>query len=332
MATIYEVAALAGVSTATVSRFFNGANVSPDTARRVQDAADNLRFVPNRTARRLRSQTSELIALLIPDIENPFFTALARGVEDRAQREGYSVVLCNTDDDPEKETRYLDIANSEDMAGVILAPSSADGEIRHLTDRRRPVVAVDRRTGLDIDAVMIDNRTLGAELTNALFDRGYRRVACIAGPIEMEWTEDRALGWRDVVLSRGANSDVADTLVHSDYRVRGGYTAMSELLTRSDPPDAVVTTNNSMGVGALQALAERGPESSRIGLAVIGELPYPPAHPGVLVQVRLPARHLGTTAAAMLLDRIGGDDQPPRTIVLRGQPILPTSQYPPPEM
>jgi LacI family transcriptional regulator len=321
MATIYEVAALAGVSTATVSRFFNGANVSPDTARRVQDAADRLRFVPNRTARRLRSQTSELIALLIPDIENPFFTALARGVEDRAQRAGYSIVLCNTDDDPEKETRYLDIAISEDMAGVILAPSSFDGEIRHLTDRGRPVVAVDRRTGLDIDAVMVDNRTIGADVTERLFDQGFRRVACIAGPLEMEWTEHRALGWRDVVAQRGDPADIPALLAHADYRAHGGYAAMTALLSSPQPPDAVITTNNLMGLGALQALAEAGPRGADIGIAVVGELPYPPAHPGPLTQVRLPARHLGTTAAAMLLDRIAGDDQPARTVVLRGEVV-----------
>src|SRR5215207_5087642 len=112
MATIYEVAALAGVSPATVSRVLNGMPASPEKARLVRDAAEKLRFTPSRTAQRLRNQTSELIALLIPDVENPFFTALARGVEDRAQASGYSVVLCNTDDDPEKETRYLDIANS----------------------------------------------------------------------------------------------------------------------------------------------------------------------------------------------------------------------------
>lgn len=318
MATIYQVAALAGVSTATVSRFFNGANVAPDTARRVQDAADQLRFVPNRTARRLRSQTSELIALLIPDIENPFFTALARGVEDRAQLAGYSVVLCNTDDDPAKETRYLDIAISEDMAGVILAPSSFDGEISHLTDRGRPVVAVDRRTGLDIDAVLVDNRAIGAAVTERLFNQGFQRIACIAGPPEMAWTEHRALGWRDVVADRGDPADISRLLAHADYRVAGGHAAMTALLADGEPPDAVVTTNNLMGLGALQALAEAGSGADRMGLAIVGEVPYPPAHTGLLTQVRLPARHLGTTAAAMLLERIAGDDQPARTVVLRG--------------
>ena len=130
--------------------------------------------------------------------------------------------------DPAKETRYLDIANSEDMAGVILAPSSVDGEISHLTDSGRPVVAVDRRTGLDIDAVMIDNRRLGAEVTARLQARGYHRIACIAGPSDLEATEGRALGWRDVV----GPGDAARLLVHADYRVAGGALAMTELLAR----------------------------------------------------------------------------------------------------
>src|SRR4029079_19126702 len=102
---------------------------------------------------RLRRQTSELIALLIPDIEHPFFTALARGVEDRAQEPVFSVLLCNTDDDPAKETRYLDIANSEHMAGVILAPAAVDGDISHAIAHRRPVVAVDRQTGFQLHSV-----------------------------------------------------------------------------------------------------------------------------------------------------------------------------------
>src|SRR6478735_6672663 len=113
MPTIYEVAALAGVSPATVSRVFNGLNVSPEKSRLVREAAAELSFTPSRAARTLRRQHSEVIALLIPDIENPFFTSLARGVEDVAQEAGYSVVLCNTDEDPEKETKYLDIAISD---------------------------------------------------------------------------------------------------------------------------------------------------------------------------------------------------------------------------
>jgi LacI family transcriptional regulator len=319
MATIYEVAALAGVSPATVSRVFNGLPVSTEKVKSVRAAAEELRFTPNKTARRLRNQSSELIALLIPDVENPFFTALARGVEDRAQAAGYSIVLCNTDDDPEKETKYLDIANSENMAGVILAPASEDGDIRHLTDRGRPVVAVDRNTGLNIDSVLVDNRTAGVSAATALFEAGYERIACIAGPLGAEWTEERSLGWHHVVSRRGSADRPEGYLRHANYRVDGGRAAMEQLLAMDAPPDAVVTTNNLMGVGALQALSAAGITPPAFGVAIIGDLPFNTLSPHAITEVRLPARHLGTTAAGMLLDRIAGDDQPARTVVLRAE-------------
>jgi LacI family transcriptional regulator len=319
MATIYEVAALAGVSPATVSRVFNGLAVSPEKVRLVREAAETLRFTPNRTARRLRNQSSELIALLIPDIENPFFTALARGVEDRASESGYSVVLCNTDDDPAKETKYLDIAVSEGMAGVILAPASADGDLAHVVSQGRPMVAVDRMTGFNIDAVMVDNRAAGISATNALFDAGYTHVACIAGPLGIEGTEERSLGWRHVVSKRSGIQGIDDYLRHANYRVDGGRAAMTALLALDSPPDAVVTTNNLMGVGALQVLSEAGITPPDFGVAIVGDLPFATLSPNAITQVHLPARHLGTTAASMLMERIAGDTQPARTVVLRAR-------------
>jgi LacI family transcriptional regulator len=319
MATIYEVAKRAGVSPATVSRVLNGATVSVDKAQRVRRAADELNYVPNRTARRLRKQTSELIALLIPDIENPFFTALARGVEDRAQAAGFSVVLCNTDDDPGKETHYLDIANAEEMAGVILAPASKDGDISHAMERGRPVVAVDRHTGLNIDAVMIDNRGAGIMAVDRLLDAGFRRVACIAGPLGAYWTEERSLGWRDAMVARTGLGDPSPLIRHADFRVDGGRAAMLDLLASAEPPDAVMTTNNLMGVGAIQALALTGRTPPAFGVAVVGDLPFSTYPREAIVEVHLPARHLGTTAATMLLDRIRGDVQPARTVVFRAE-------------
>ncbi|WP_433204761.1 LacI family DNA-binding transcriptional regulator [Dactylosporangium sp. CS-047395] len=318
MATIYEVAALAGVSPATVSRVFNGNTVSPEKQRAVRDAAAKLAFTPNKTARRLRKQSSEVVALLIPDIENPFFTALARGVEDRAQESGFSVVLCNTDDDPGKELRYLEIAASEQMAGVILAPASDEADLGAIASLGRPVVAVDRTTPYPVDAVKVDNRAAGIAATTALFDAGFRRIACIAGPVGIEATEDRFLGWRQVMTARRA-AVPEPFLQHANFRADGGHAAMRRLLDLPEPPDAVLTTNNLMGVGALQAIVEHGVDPARFGLAVVGELPFMFLTPPAVVQVRLPARHLGTTAATMLLERIGGDAQPPRTIVLRAE-------------
>jgi LacI family transcriptional regulator len=316
--TIYDVAARAGVSAATVSRVFNGHPVSKEKVRRVKAAAKALAFTPSRTARTLRKNSSEVIALIIPDIENPFFTSLARGVEDRAQEAGFSVVLCNTDDDPSKETNYLDIANSENMAGIILAPSPEQGDLERAIAAGRPVVAVDRTTGFDVDAVMIDNRGAGAAATRALFDQGYHRVACIAGPRELEGHEQRQVAWQEVVTVRTGSAPAGELLKHANYRVDGGHSAMLALLDLAEPPDAVVTTNNLMGVGALQALHERQLPPPGFGVSVIGELPFPTISPDLVTQVQLPARHLGITAATMLLDRIGGDTQPARTVVLRG--------------
>jgi LacI family transcriptional regulator len=323
MATIYEVAKLAGVSPAAVSRVMNGGAASAKMREKVRAAAKKLAFKPNRTARSLRKQSSEVIALVIPDIENPFFTSLARGVEDRAQKSGLSVVLCNTDDDPGKETHYLEIALAENMAGVILAPSPQHGDLRPLIERGCPVVAVDRRTEFNIDAVLIDNRAAGIVATTALFNAGHKRIACIAGPPLPEAPDERAAGWREIVRQRGGPNYPKSYLRQANYRVDGGRSAMTALLALSEPPDAVVATNNLMGVGALQILTEAGLAPPRIGMAVIGDLPFPTFPVAAITQVLLPARQLGVAAADLLIDRINGDDRPARTIMLRND-VAPT--------
>src|SRR5690606_21236406 len=151
MATIYDVAKLAGVSPATVSRVFNGTSVSTAKVTAVRRAAEQLNFTPNRAARSLRRQSSEVIALIIPDIENPYFTEMARGVEDVASEAGYSVVLCNSDSQIEKESTYLRIAIAENMSGVILAAASDRTDLAEILATGRPVVAVDRSTEHGID-------------------------------------------------------------------------------------------------------------------------------------------------------------------------------------
>jgi LacI family transcriptional regulator len=324
MTTIYEVAAKAGVSPATVSRVFNGLNVSPEKSQLVRAAAEELAFTPNRTARTLRRQSSELIALVIPDIENPFFTSMARGVEDVAQAAGYSVVLCNTDEDHAKEARYLDIAISENMAGVVLAPSGDSSDLSRLIARHRPVVAVDRGPhGFEIDAVTVDNWAGGGAATRALIDQGYTRIACITGPAEVETAVSRSDGWRQAVLAGGMMPDPERYLRHADYRVDGGRGAMTDLLSMDEPPDAVFVANNLMSVGALQVLVQRGQVPPAFGVASFGDLPFAALAPDGITVVHLPARHLGVTAANLLLERINGDDQPSRTIVLRNHVTAP---------
>jgi LacI family transcriptional regulator len=315
LATIYDVAHRAGVSPATVSRVFNGVRVTEKNARLVRRAAAELEFTPSRPARALRRRTCEIIALIIPDIENPFFTSLARGAEDVAQAAGYSVVLCNSDEDRDKEAGYLEIADSEQMSGVILAPAAETSTADQLIARGRHLVAVDRGiAGLDVDAVMIDGRGGGRLASEALLSRGFQRIACLTGPRAVESATSRAEGWADAV---GRTRRTSRYLRHTDYRVEGGRQAMRELLDLADPPDAVFAANNLIGVGALQVLLEHGLAPPDYGVAVFGDLPFALLPPAGIVSVRSPSRHLGETAARLLLERIAGDTQPARTIMLR---------------
>jgi len=328
MTTIYEVAVRAGVSPATVSRVLNGgATVSPSKAEAVRAAAQDLSFKPNRTARSLRLQTSEVIALVIPDIENPFFTSLARGIEDSLRAAGFSLVLCNTDDDPAREAKYFEIAVSENMAGVIVAPASDHTDLKPLLDRGRPIVAVDRRTDYAVDGAILDNVAAGEAATAALFAAGYRRVACITGQRSIPTAEERGRGWRQVAAD-WTSPDTERYLIHANYRVDGGRAGMNALLAMDEPPDAVVVMNNLMGVGALQVLSESGLTPPAFGVAVVGDLPFTTIAPSAVTVVHLPARQLGVSAATMLLERLAGDLQPPRTIVLRNALSPATSPAP----
>ncbi|WP_353808108.1 LacI family DNA-binding transcriptional regulator [Agromyces sp. SYSU T00194] len=322
MATIYDVARRAGVSPATVSRVFNGVPVSEAKTAAVRRAAQELRFVPNRTARTLRTQSAQAIALVIPDIENPYFTEMARGIEDAASDAGYSVVLCNSDGDPVKEAAYLDIAASAHMAGLIIAAAGPGTDVSSFIAAGRPVIAVDRRGGLDVDSVVMANRDAGAQATAHLWEAGYRRIACITGPEDIETARERALGWADALEQRGAAADPA-LLRYSTFGVDGGRDALDGIRAAGEPePDAYIAGNNLLGVGVLQRLAERDLTPPRVGVAVIGSLPYATLPRETATVVRLPAREMGTTAARMLLERLAGDVEAARTITLRGE-LLP---------
>lgn len=318
MSTIYDVAELAGVSPATVSRVFNGTSVSDEKVAAVRAAAKQLKFTPNRTARTLRRQSSEVIGLIIPDIENPYFTEMARGVEDVASEAGYSVVLCNSDAQLDKEATYLQIAIAEHMSGVIIATASEESDLEPVIGTGRPVVAVDRATAYDLDGVVMANRAAGASATQDLIRAGYRRIAYIGGPSHIDTAAERAAGWREAVTADGRDAD-AELLRFSTFRVDGGRAEMEALLALPEPPDAVVAGNNLIGVGAIQVLTEHGLTPPSVGVAVIGSLPFTTLSPSAVTVVRLPARHMGVTAAKMLLERIRGDDQPARTVVLRNE-------------
>ncbi|MBL1286113.1 LacI family DNA-binding transcriptional regulator [Streptomyces sp. NPDC057067] len=328
MATIHDVARAAGVSPATVSRVFNGGNVTPARVLSVRQAAAELGFAPNRVARSLRKQQSSVIALIIPDIENPFFTSLARGVEDAAQRTSLSVVLCNSDQDTEKERRYLEVALGEQMAGVIVAAASQDRtDLGPLIARGVPVVAVDRRPhDADVDAVMVDNHHGGEVATRHLVKAGYRRIACITGPEGASTSEERLGGYRAALgaAARGGTPgappapELAQAWVrYADFRVEGGRLAMRELLALPEPPDAVFVANNLMTIGVLEALREARQEPPSTGVLSFGDVPWASLVRPSLTTVELPSYELGRTAAELLLQRMSGSSAALQTVVLR---------------
>lgn len=319
--TIHDVARAAGVSPATVSRVFNGGRVTPERAQSVQQAAAELGFAPNRLARSLRKQRSSVIALIIPDIENPFFTSLARGVEDAAQRTSLSVVLCNSDEDTDKERRYLEVALGEQMAGVIVAAASQDDtDLGPLIARGVPVVAVDRRPHeAEVDAVRADDQHGGEVATRHLLRAGYRRIACITGPEGASTSEERLAGYRAALHAARSEGIVADDAYvrHADFRVEGGRAAMREMLALPEPPDAVFVTNNLMTIGALDALAEVGRTPPGVGVLSFGDVPWASLVRPSLTAVELPSYELGRAAADLLLQRMEGSAAPLQTVVLR---------------
>ena len=318
--TIADVARAAGVSTATVSRVLNGnTEVNRELADRVHKAVSELSYRPSRIARSLRTQRTAVWAVIISDIRNPFFTEMVRGVEDIAYANGYSLVLCNAEEDTAKEAEYLRLALAERMVGVIVAPaSSTRTDLTPLLERGVSVVTVDRKLPGNrlVDRVLIDNRG-GAEMAVAhLVENGCRRIACIGGPPDVSTAAERLAGYKAGLRSHGIRIS-AQLISFGDFREQGGKNAMEGLLALPAPPDAGFALNNLMTLGALTAIAERGlnvPDS----IAVVGfddpswaALLRPP-----LTTVAQPTYDLGAETARMLLQRIGGYTGTARELVL----------------
>ncbi|MGC4943949.1 LacI family DNA-binding transcriptional regulator [Kribbella sp. DT2] len=318
MATISDVAALAGVSTATVSRALNGkATVDPDLAARVRKAAGELGYQPNGPARNLRRQEAAVVALIISDVENPFFTAIARGVEDVAHEVGYSVVLCNSDEDASKESRYIDIAIQERVAGVILSPTGTTSSVDKLAARGTAFVAVDRPLPQqDSDVVLVDTRLAARQATEHLIAQGYQRIGCITGPSGVRTADDRLAGYRDALKAAKRRSSTK-LVRRTEYKAAGAHKAAQDVLSQEEPPDALLVANSAMAVGVLQALQEKGVRPGRdVGMVAFDDAPWAALVDPPLSVVAQPAYEIGTVAARLLLARITDSTRPPTTTTL----------------
>jgi len=317
MVTIYDVAKRANVSSATVSRVLNGFGVSPLRAEAVREAIAELGFVRNRAAQGLRRSSSEIIAMVVPDIENPFFSVMTRAVEDVVRAEGFAVMLCNTDEDPEREKAYLRVAVEQPVAGIIVAPSTDAINLDTIVKRNVPVVCVDRRApGYSIDTVVAGNADGAAVATSLLFDAGYRRVACVTGPEHTQTADERLKGW-EVAVSRATGHAPDTALVRRGrYFVEDGEQAASDLLALDDPPDAIFAANNRLAAGVLRTLASRHLLPPAVGVVSFGGLPLVLLTPLGVIVTHLPARELGLEAAKLLLERVNGSQVPARNVVL----------------
>ena len=319
--TIRDVAATAGVSPATVSRVLNGKqDVGAELRSRVLAVVSELGYRPNGPARSLRTRAAMVLGLVISDITNSFFTAVVRGVEDRAQQAGYSVVLANADEDLAKEAGYLDIAAAEHMAGVLLSPaSSRSTRIDVLREQGIPAVAIDRRLNAAVDSVTVNNHRAAREATEHLIGQGCRRVGFVAGPVQTTTGASRLAGYRAALRAAGHEPDPA-LIAYADFRTEGGYAATRRLLSGRKRPDGLFISNNLMTIGGLQAIAEAGlavPED----IAVVGfdDASWATALRPPLTVVTQPTYEIGSTAVDLLLRRIAGEEFPPRNVVLRAR-------------
>ncbi len=316
---IGDVAQAAGVSPATVSRVLNGTGkVTPERAAAVRRAASELGYTPSGPARALRQQRTRVWAAIIADIENPFFTAMVRGIEDVARAEGHRLVLCNSDEDIDKEAAYLDIVLAEQMAGVVIAVASAkESRLEPLLDRGVPVVAVDRRPDRhdqEVDSVVVDNVLGARQATEHLIDGGATRVACITGPARVSTASERLSGYQQALRAR-KRSTPASLVRRADFKEDGGYAATRALLGGRPRPDALFVTNNLMTLGAMRAVKEAGlrvPDD--ILLVGFDDAPWTTLVSPQLSVVAQPTYEIGRQAAQLLTT--ASADLPARHVVL----------------
>jgi LacI family transcriptional regulator len=310
MPTIYDVAERAGVAPVTVSRVINGSDYVRDETRvRVQQAIADLGYTPNRLARGLRSKRTQTLGLVVTDITNPFWTTVARGVEDAASEHGFSVILCNTDESEAKQEQYVNLLLEKQIDGFLLVPATDEvSAIALVQERGVPVVVLDRHVSLPVDVVRCDSEGGAYDLVTHLLELGHRRIALLGGSPAVSTAQDRVDGYRRALSEAGVPID--ETLVlHRDYTQESGYAMTESILRLPDRPTALFAVNNFIAIGAVRALREAGlriPED----MALVGfdDLPLALVVEPFLTVAAQPAYEMGARATEHLLTRIDGDD------------------------
>ena len=320
--TLREVARRAGVSISTISCVINRTKaVRPETAARVQEAIQELNYQPDTFARGLRTKQSNTIGLVVSDITNLFFPDIARGVEDRAERDGFSVFLCNTDADPRREERYIQTLLSRRVDGIIFTSMRQDDHgVRNLWEDGFPIVLINRGViGLDVDYVGSDNFGGAVRAVEYLIGLGHRRIAFIGGAHMSTASADRRKGYEAAMAKHGINYNPG-VVLEGSLKHEGGYAAARVLFNLPEPPTAIFAANDLMAFGVMDAAAGMGiriPEDvSLIGFDDIKISSFSRIH---LTTVRQARYEMGQIAAEMIIDKIcskGGGVPHPRQVIL----------------
>lgn len=324
MTTIRDVAREAGVSVATVSRTFSGTqNVSFEVRERVVTAAEKLRYRPNALARSLRVENTRTLGLVIPNVGNPFFTAMARAVEDAARDMGYSLMIGNADEDPGKESEYLNILMEKRVDGLIVSPARAiSPPLEEIARVGVPVVFLDRYVeGIAAPVVRADGRRAVESLVEHLVDLGHERLAIISGPPETVPGRERLDAFLQGAAERGV--PVAEECVRiGDFRRKSGLRAMRELLELDDPPTAVFAANNLMGLGALQTLRRAGVKiPNDVSFASFDDVSWFELMTPPVTAIAQPTVELGAAAARMLPVLMEGAEKP-ESVILEAELVV----------
>ena len=311
---IREVASHAGVSVATVSNVLNRPEiVAQPTRDRVHSSIRELGFVRNESARQLRAGRSRTIGLVVLDVANPFFTDLARGVEDEASKAGFAVILCNSDDQERKEKRYLELLEEHRVQGVLITPVvGAGSRLARLQRRGTPVVLVDSRSASRGQCSVAVDDVLGGDLAvSHLLATGHERVAYLSGPPAIRQVADRHEGALRALRRAGRDPAGLQVIEAGGLNVAAGQKAGAEIaaLAAGSRPTAVFCANDLIALGVLQEMTRnriRVPED----ISIIGydDIDFAAAAAVPLTSVRQPRQQLGHTAARLLLDEAADDD------------------------
>jgi LacI family transcriptional regulator, galactose operon repressor len=309
------------VSAMTVSRVINESpRVSAETRRRVDAAIADLGYVPNRLARGLIQRKTGALGVIVPDVANPFFTLVVRGVEEVAWRAGYHVMLCDTQGDLERERGYLEDMLAFQVEGVLLAPvgDRSRPNIRMLTRNNVPFVLIDRSiAGFEGDLVKGDSVAGARQLVEHLIGLGHRRIGMVTETMEVSTARDRVQGYREALERAGIEPDPELLAESSAIDPNVAREATLRLLALPDPPTAIFAVNNIAVVGVVEAARQQRLEiPADLALVCFDDIEHVSRLYPFLTVMAQPAETYGTIATQLVLDRLSGRVGERRRIVV----------------